>query len=463
MGLLKWVVILLVPVALAVIISSVYFCSPPVKPELKDGWWGYGEKGSKPASATVDPFEVKVSSDVLADLKARVLKTRYIESFPQTNFEYGFNSAYLKDVVRYWVEKYNWRDHEKILNSYPQFTTTIEGIQVHFVHVKPAKNADKARPLLMVHGWPGSFWEFYKIIPLLVGTDKVVSDIPFELIIPSIPGYGFSEAPHQPGFDASDAARIFDILMRRLGHQRYYVQGGDWGAIIVKIMGQIYDSNIIGVHTNMAVPPFDSCGVFVRLLIGTVFPSLIYTPAEMKTLPSLSQQFITLIRETGYMHIQATKPDTVATGLNDSPVGLAAYILEKFSTWSNPENRFCKDGCITKHFTLDDVLTNVMIYWVTESIAPSQRFYKENLANKKLEQIGRLPLKVPTGVAWFPHELVPTPESLVRTHMENVVQFTVMPDGGHFAAMEKPQLVADDVISFVKIVEGAAKEDAANA
>jgi microsomal epoxide hydrolase len=320
--------------------------------------------------------------------------------------------------------------------------------------VKPAKNADKAVPLLLLHGWPGSFCEFYKIIPMLVDSVTLPADLNFELVIPSIPGYGFSEAPHRKGFDYGDAARIFYKLMKRLGHERYYVQGGDWGSAIGQTMAQLYDSNVIGLHVNFAPPKFNSFAVPLRQLIGAIFPSLIYTPTEIATLPSLKEIFTSVLRETGYMHIQATRPDTVAYALTDSPVGLAAYMLEKFAIWSNSQNRFCPDGCLEKHFTLDEVLTNVMIYWVTGNTVSTLRFYKESLNDEHLQQvISRLPVKVPTALAAFPHELVPHAESLVRANLENVVRYTIMPRGGHFAAMEEPKLLADDVIAFVQLVE----------
>jgi len=456
MGLLKWIALLLLPVTLGVVL---YYCccSSPTKPDVpENAWWGLrDEKDGEPPSAAIETFEVKVAGDVLNDLRMRLLNTRYFDSLPESNFEYGFNAGYMREVAKYWHEKFDWKAQQAKLNQYPQFTTVIEGIGVHFVHVKPPQNtAKKVTPLLMIHGWPGSFWEFYKIIPMLTGPGAGQSDVTFELIIPSIPGYGFSEAPHRRGFDVIDAARIFNKLMKRLGHTRYYIQGGDWGGAIAHALAKLYDSNVIGIHVNFAPPPIGSAGVFLRQLIGVVFPSLIYTPVELATKVSLKDEFINIMRESGYMHLQATRPDTVAFGLNDSPVGLAAYILEKFGVWSNLNNRFCQDGCITKHFTLDEVLTNVMIYWVTGSIASSVRFYRETLGGNELfDQLGRYPVKIPTGVASFPNEIIVHVESLVRYNFHNVVQYTVMPKGGHFAAFEEPRLMADDVISFVKIVE----------
>jgi microsomal epoxide hydrolase len=455
MGLLKWIGILIVPVSIAAYFYC-FICVPaPVKPDLVNGWWAVKDENvAEPRSALIEPFKVKASSDVMTNIKAKLKDVRLFESLPDSNFEYGMNSDYLKKVIKYWEERFDWPKQVAVLNTYPQFTTFIEGIEVHFVHVKPTKNIDKAVPLLLLHGWPGSFWEFYKIIPMLVDSVTLPADLNFELVIPSIPGYGFSEAPHRKGFDTVDAGRMFHKLMKRLGHDRYYVQGGDWGGLIAKAIAQIYERHVIGLHLNVVPPDLGSIRVPVRELIGEVFPSLIYTQEEMKTRRSFKEHLIAILRESGYMHLQATRPDTVAYGLNDSPAGLAAYIMEKFSVWCNYDNRFCADGCISKHFTLDELLTNVMIYWVTGNVVSSVRFYKENFANAQLNQLFDVPVQVATGYAAFPHEIIPTAESLARAAgLPNIIQYTIMPRGGHFGAMEEPKLLADDVIAFVQLVE----------
>jgi len=241
--------------------------------------------------------------------------------------------------------------------------------------------------------------------------------------------------------------------MLRLGHKKFYVHGGDWGSFVSSIMAKAYPSNVIGVHLNCGPLPLQSLSVWSRLLIGEYLPSLIYSPEELAIKVPLKTQFADILEESGYFHLQGTKPDTVAAGLNDSPAGLAAYIMEKFSSWSSYENRNCSDGCITKHFTLDEVLTNVMIYWVSGSIGSSARLYKESLAKAELQLWDVVPLSVPTGLAAFPHEIVPIVRSVTSLFFRNIIQFTYMPRGGHFAAFEEPQLMADDIKAFVKAVE----------
>jgi microsomal epoxide hydrolase len=260
------------------------------------------------------------------------------------------------------------------------------------------------------------------------------------------------------GFDTSDAARVFHKLMLRLGHTHYYVQGGDWGSAIVNIMSKAYPSNILGMHINMFVVPFNSI-VTIKQLIGTVLPSLIYSPTEIKDRMPLMDIFRYWLKESGYMHLQATKPDTVAFGLNDSPVGLAAYILEKFSTWTNRDNRQCPDGCLSKYFTLDELLTEVMIYWTTETIGSSMRFYKETVSSPETFVWMSIPVDIPSAIAAFPQEFPGSARSFANQAFHNIVQYTDMPRGGHFAAFEVPQLLADDIRSFVwKVEEGPSEK-----
>ncbi|GFY53629.1 epoxide hydrolase 1 [Trichonephila inaurata madagascariensis] len=353
----------------------------------EEGWYGKGSKPKEGADDTsIHPFKISIPDEILLDLKERLQRARYEPSLEDSKFEYGFNSDYLKSVIEYWGKEYNWRKQEEQLNKFSHFKTRIEGIDVHFVHVKP--NIPEGRqlkrlPLLAVHGWPGSFYEFYKMIPFLT-TPNPEQDFVFEVICPSIPGYGFSSSPCKKGFDARAASRLFLTLMERLGHDHFYVQGGDWGSLIVTILGKYYPSRIIGVHVNMYSSGPKSWDIFKAVAIA-YFPSLV-SPAEYKGLFPFWERFKTILQESGYFHIQATKPDTIGSGLADSPVGLAAYILEKFSTWTNLKNRLSENGNLTENFTLDELLTNVMIYWVNNNITSSVRFYKENGLNRTHEK-----------------------------------------------------------------------------
>ncbi|GFT10289.1 epoxide hydrolase 1 [Nephila pilipes] len=417
----------------------------------EEGWYGKGPRPKEGVQDTsIHPFKIYIPDEVLFDLKERLLNARYEPPLEDSKFCYGFNSDYLKSVIEYWKNEYDWRKEEEHLNKFSHFKTCIEGIDVHFVHVKPTVPEGrqlKVLPLLVVHGWPGSFYEFYKIIPLLTAPSPD-RDFVFEVVCPSIPGYGFSSAPCKKGFDATATSRLFITLMDRLGHNRFFVQGGDWGSFIATLLGKYYPSSIIGVHVNMYSSGPKSWDFFKAIAIA-YFPSLV-SPAEYKGLYPFWERFKTILQETGYLHIQATKPDTVGSGLADSPVGLAAYILEKFSTWTDMKNRESDKGNLIEKFTLDELLTNVMIYWVNNNITSSVRFYKENIGNRAHEKMS---LTVPCGFALFPNELVALPRCLMERSITQLLSYTVMPRGGHFAAFEEPQLLADDIWNFVSLVQ----------
>ncbi|NXL88749.1 HYEP hydrolase, partial [Alectura lathami] len=430
--------------------------------EMGDGWWGAGEK---PLNAYEDesirPFRIEASDKDIEDLHRRLDQARYTPPLEGAAFHYGFNSNYLQKVVAYWRNQFDWHKQVQILNKYPHFHTTIEGIDIHFIHVKPSyvPHGQAVQPLLMVHGWPGSFYEFYKIIPLLTDPAKhglESGDVVFEVICPSIPGYGFSGAPRQKGFDTLATARIFHKLMKRLGFKKYYVQGGDWGSRITTNMSQMLPQSVKGLHLNLIFIRIQGLKKVIQVMLGTYAPWLVgFTREDVQRMyPFMQRNIYDLLRESGYMHIQATKPDTAGCGVNDSPVGLAAYILEKFSTWTDKSYLDKDDGGLESKYSLDDLLTNVMIYWVTSSIVSSMRYYKENFARNPGELAdSRVGVYVPTGIAAFPQELAHTPRTWAKDIFKNIVSYTYMPRGGHFAAFEEPKLLAQDIIHFVRRVE----------
>ncbi|XP_041105998.1 epoxide hydrolase 1-like [Polyodon spathula] len=417
---------------------------------MGDGWWGVGEKPLA-EDKEIHPFQIETSDEEIKDLYIRIDQTRFTPPLEDSQFHYGFNSIHLRKVVSYWRNQFDWKKQVKLLNKYPHFKTKIEGLDVHFIHVRPSglPEGHSAKPLLMVHGWPGSFFEFYKILPLLTESrDGLV----FEVICPSIPGYGFSEAPHKTGFDSIAAARIFYKLMQRLGFKEFYMQGGDWGGLITTNIAQMRPENVKGLHLNIFPETKHNLRMIVSLLLGAYVPFLVgFTREDVKRIfPFFEKNVYDMLRESGYMHIQATKPDTAGCGLNDSPVGLAAYILEKFSTWTDKQFRDLEDGGLERKFSLDDLLTNVMIYWVTGSIVSSMRFYKENLNKRPDAKIG---VRVPTGLAAFPNELLHAPLVWAQQRYKNVISYSYMLRGGHFAAFEEPELLAEDIRQFVKKVE----------
>ncbi|KAM9195650.1 epoxide hydrolase 1-like [Mergus octosetaceus] len=430
--------------------------------EVGDGWWGSGERPLREKEdERIRPFKIETSDKEIEDLHRRLDQARYAPPLEGAAFHYGFNSNYLQKVVAYWRNQFDWPKQVEILNKYPHFHTTIEGIDIHFIHVKPpyVPHGRAVQPILMVHGWPGSFYEFYKIIPLLTEPARYGlgdGDVVFEVICPSIPGYGFSEAPHQKGFDTRATARIFHKLMKRLGFKEYYVQGGDWGSGITTNMAQMLPESVKGVHVNLVFITIRGFKKLIQVMLGAYVPWLVgFTREDARRMyPFMQKNVYDILRETGYLHIQATKPDTAGCGLNDSPVGLAAYILEKFSTWTDKSFLHRDDGGLERKYSLDELLTNVMIYWVTSSIASSMRYYKENLSrDPALFDNSRFGVYVPAGIAAFPEEITHVPRCWAKTIFKNIVSYSYLPRGGHFAAFEEPKLLAQDIIHFVRRVE----------
>ncbi|KAG5266906.1 hypothetical protein AALO_G00237630 [Alosa alosa] len=420
---------------------------------LGQGWWARGER-SLSEGETIHPFTVEASEDEIQDLYRRIDQTRYTEPLEDGRFHYGFNSVYLRKVVSYWRNQFDWNKQVKVLNKYPHFKTKIEGLDIHFIHVRPQyREGQRVLPLMLVHGWPGSFFEFYKILPLLTETQDGLA---FEVICPSIPGYGYSEAPQKQGFNSMDAARVFLKLMERLGFTEFYLQGGDWGSLITTNMAQMKPECVRGLHLNMLAVTQGGLGMLLSLIIGPYLPFLVgFTHEDVRRLfPYFEKNVYEILKESGYMHIQATKPDTAGCGVNDSPVGLAAYILEKFSSWTDKQNRDLEDGGLERKYSLDDLLTNVMIYWTTGTIVSSMRFYKENLKSSPMNRIdNRTGIYVPMGFAAFPHELLHCPQAWACWRYKDIRSYTYMSSGGHFAAFEEPKLLADDFVQFVKKVE----------
>jgi len=448
MGLLKTIIFIKLTLLSAYLLYIILGPEATV-PNVKDEYWGPASLANKKQDESIKEFKINIQQEVLDDLKRRLKyeidSPRLTPPLENIGFEYGFNTKYLEKVTSYWLTKYDWRQREKELNKFPHFKAKIGGLDIHF---QLASNSDvkfnKTVPLLVLHGWPGSFVEFQKIIPLLINPKD--SEYSYELIIPSLPGYGFSEGSHRPGMDTVAMANIFKRLMKRLGHEQFYVMGGDWGALIASDMATLYPQNVLGVHSTMCTSMHPL--THARLFLVSLFPSLL-APKEItdKLLP-LSSFFSFLMREMGYLHIQATKPDTVGVPLSNSPSGLAAYILEKFSTWTNRTFVERNDGGLLEHFTMDELLDNVMIYWVTNSITTSMRLYSEALTPSKKHNLDKVPIKVPYACQNLAGELATNPEFTLRDKFYNIQQFTLYPEGGHFGAFQVPKTVASDALKF---------------
>ncbi len=370
------------------------------------------------------PFQIQVAEEVLLDLKQRLARIRWPDALADADWDYGTNLAYLRQLVRYWHDSYDWRAQERLLNTFPQFTTDIDEIHLHFLHVKG--KGTQPLPLLISHGWPGSFFEMYKIIGPLTDPESYGADPAdaFDVVVPSLPGYGFSGPTKVRGVTVERTAEVFVSLMQDLGYPRFAAQGGDWGSYITTALGRAWASKIIGIHLN-TLP-----GRSMRSQEAT-------TEAERRWREQRAQ---VTRDESGYSDIQGTRPQTLAYGLNDSPVGLAGWIIEKFRAWSG-----CH-GEIESVFTKDELLTNVMIYWVTQTINSSMRLYYETSHQREDAFAGQV--EVPTGLAVFPAEGAP-PRSLVGRRY-NIQRWTEMKAGGHFAALEQPEALVEDIRAFFR-------------
>lgn len=372
--------------------------------------------------ATVNPFQINVSQSVLDDLSNRIRHTRWPETGEGAGWAYGTDPVYLKELLTYWGESYDWRKQEEELNKYPQFTTEIEGIQIHFAHVK-GKNKN-SQPLLLIHGWPDSYYRFHKIISLLSEGEHS-----FDLIIPSIPGFGFSG--HR-AVNSDVTAGIFHHLMTdTLSYEQYFIAGGDMGSVIAKSMANQFPDAVKAIHiTDVGYPTGQE-------------DWSVMTPAEQEFGQRIQHWFFT---EGAFNMIQSTKPQSLSYGLNDSPAGLAGWIIEKFNSWSD------NGGHIENSFSKDELLTNIMIYWVTQTIDSSVKTYAENAGAAYTGGLkSSQKVTVPTGVSLFPGEAQFPKEWAER--MVNLVSYKKLDKGGHFAPMELPYVYAVELSDFFSGIE----------
>lgn len=375
-----------------------------------------------------EPFKISVSDDVLKDLYHRLASTRWPDEIPETGWQYGANLAYLKTLLTYWHHEYDWRAQERLLNRLDHFRVKLSDILLHFIH-QPGVGPDPL-PLILCHGWPGSVYEFIKIIGPLSDPARYGGNPrdAFTVVAPSLPGYGFSHLPDQRRPNIEEIADLFAMLMTDvLGFQRFAAQGGDWGSFIAARLGYAHSEKVVGIHLNM-VP---------------VAPH----PKDRTDLSAAEEAFIKqaetfAAEETGYQWIQGTKPQTLAYGLNDSPAGLAAWITEKFHTWTD-----CR-GNLENSISKDDLLTNIMIYWVTQTINSS--FWLYYALRHSPWRLGRGErIETPTAIAAFPKEIFRPPREWAA-RIFNLKQWTQMPFGGHFAALESPQALVEDIRAFYR-------------
>ncbi len=376
----------------------------------------------------IERFEIRIDDSILDDLRNRLALTRLPDQIDGTGWEYGMPVDYVRELLEYWRDTYDWRAQEERLNELAHFRTSIDGQSIHFIQAR-SPHAD-AFPLLLMHGWPGSVVEFLDVIPRLTDPeahDGSAADA-FDVIAPSLPGYGFSEPTRTRGWGPSRVAAAFTELMRRLGYERYGAQGGDWGAQVATRIGAHDPEHCAAIHLNMPLAD---------------------RPDEPVPLSAAEQEDLAVLahfrrEESGYAQEQGTKPQTLGVALNDSPAGLLAWIVEKFRTWSD-----C-DGHPENAFTRDQLITNVMTYWVTQTIASSTRLYWERVHGDAQEHEPEF-VGIPTGIARYPKEPLRIPRPWVERRY-NVTHWADMPRGGHFAAMEQPALFVNNLRSFFRTV-----------
>lgn len=387
----------------------------------------------------IRPFTVNFPEGDLTELRQRVLATRWPARETVSDRSQGVQLERLKDLLQYWGTSYDWRKAEAKLNALPQFRTTIDGLDIHFIHVRSGH--PNALPLIITHGWPGSIFELYKTIDPLTNPTAYggkASDA-FDVVIPSMPGYGFSARPTEPGWGPDRMARAWDVLMKRLGYKKYVSQGGDWGAVVADAMGRLAPAGLLGIHVNMpaTVPP----EIAKALQSGAPAPAGL-SAKEKKAYESMNNLYT---KGAGYAGIMVTRPQTLAYGLNDSPAGLAAFFYDKFNDWTY------SGGDAEKVLTKDEILDDITLYWLTGTAGSSAQLYWQNNNNNFniVEQKTR-EIKVPVAITVFPGEIYQAPETWARRAYPKLIYFNEVNNGGHFAAWEQPQLFAQELRAAFK-------------
>ena len=371
----------------------------------------------------IKEFTINISQDKLDDLSLRLQQTRWPEKETPNDWSQGTPLSYMKEVCDYWLNEYDWKKEESALNEFPQFITEINGLDIHFVHLK-SPHPD-AKPLIITHGWPGSITEFLKVIrpladPTIDGGDPKDA---FHVITPSLPGFGFSGKPKEPGFGVEKIASTFSELMQNLGYEKYFAQGGDWGSAVTTALG-MQDVNCQAIHLNMAVVTPD--------------PETFDDLTEFEQAAIQSFQFYQ-DSDSGYSKQQSTRPQTLGYGLTDSPIGQAAWIIEKFYQWTD-----C-DGHPENVISRDELLTNIMMYWLTETAASSAKLYWESFGEFNGGEV-----TTPTGVSIYPKEIFRASERWLKKRYTNLKYYNVLQEGGHFAAFEKPEIYINEIRTFFR-------------
>lgn len=377
---------------------------------------------------SIKNYKIDISDELLTDLKYRLIHTRWPNQYKNEKWEYGTEQNYLQSLISYWAEEYDWKKQEQKLNQYHHYLSSVNGSNIHFIHERG--KGPHPIPIILTHGWPDSFLRYQKLLPYLTDPAKHGGNPndSFDVIIPSLPGFGFSEKPSQAGMNNCVIAELWSKLMQDvLGYHKYAASGGDIGSGVTRYLACSHPDSLIGIHLT-------DIGIVKPLLANTSGNTL---SAQERTYVNKSQEWLS--REGAYMSLQSTKPQTLSYGLADSPVGLAAWMIEKYQSWSD-----C-NGSLDNKFSKDELLTNIMIYWITNTMDSACRIYYEN--THSLPDIKSI--QVPTGISLFSKDIMPPPEDWTRRNL-NVTYWNEVPHGGHFTAMEEPELFAKEIQTFFR-------------
>ncbi|MFB6705144.1 epoxide hydrolase family protein [Streptomyces sp. NPDC056333] len=386
------------------------------------------------ASTAIRPFTFEFPEAELEDLRARIEATRFPEKETVEDQSQGTQLATIQELARYWAKEYDWRKVEARLNSYPQFITEIDGLDIHFIHVR--SKHENALPVIVTHGWPGSIIEQLKIIEPLTNPTAHGGDASdaFHVVIPSMPGYGFSGKPSTKGWDPEHIAGAWGELMKRLGYTKYVAQGGDWGAVVTDLMGVQEPEGLVGIHTNMpkVIPP----AIEQAIITGDPLPSDIVLANDEEK--AAVEQLDFVYRHVYYAYMMGSRPQSL-TGLADSPVGLAAFLLDHDKASLALITRSFNG--VSEGLSRDDVLDNITLFWLTNTAISAARLYAEN----KTPFFGSKGVKLPVAVSVFPDELYQAPKSWAEQAYPNLIHYNRLPKGGHFAAWEQPELFVNEI------------------
>jgi pimeloyl-ACP methyl ester carboxylesterase len=392
-----------------------------------------------PVSEAIRPFQIHVGEAALTDLHQRITATRWPDKETVADRSQGVKLEQIQELVNYWSTDYDWRKTEAKLNALPQFVTNIDGLDIHFIHVR-SKNPH-ALPIIITHGWPGSIFELIKVIGPLTDPEAYGGNAEdaFDVVIPSMPGYGFSEKPKSTGWNPDHIARAWDVLMKRLGYSNYVAQGGDWGSVVVDAMARQKPAGLVGIHLNMPAT--------VPAEIAKALNSGAPAPAGLSDKEKAAYKSLTYLytKGAGYAGIMVTRPQTLGYSLSDSPVGLAAFFLDKFNDWTYSA------GDAQKVLTKDELLDDITLYWLTNTGTSGARLYWENNNNNfnAVEQ-RTAEISIPVAVTVFPGEIYQAPRSWTERSYHHLIYFHEVNKGGHFAQWEQPQLFAEELRAAFK-------------